>query len=235
MAKINRLDLMVAVYIFCITASEMMGSKTFTVLDTEFITLNATVAIFLIPIVFTINDVITEVYGKERTRSVIRSGLVIITLTLICTLFFTALPPSERFAPSEAAYDDIFGKSARIAAASLVAFAFAEFLDVFVYVNIRKRLGAKALWLRNNASNFAAQFFDTVIFMTLAFYDFGDGIGSNFDFLIGLIIPYWLLKCFMSVIETPFVYMGVAWLRSGIAAEQNAPAMPNPAPQISAD
>jgi len=32
-------------------------------------------------------------------------------------------------------------------------------------------------------------------------------------FLAGIIIPYWLLKCFMSAIVTPFVYLGVKWLR----------------------
>jgi uncharacterized PurR-regulated membrane protein YhhQ (DUF165 family) len=51
--------------------------------------------------------------------------------------------------------------------------------------------------------------------MTLAFYAFDRSLGSNFAFLTSLILPYWLLKCFMSVLETPFVYVGVKWLRGG--------------------
>ena len=96
---------------------------------------------------------------------------------------------------------------------SLIAFAFAECSDVFIFVKIRERLGAKALWFRNNLSNFIAQFFDTVIFMVLAFYSFSQPFANNAGFLFGLILPYWLLKCFMSAIETPFVYLGVGWLR----------------------
>jgi queuosine precursor transporter len=213
MLKIQKMDLLVSVYIFCIAVSELMGGKTFPLANVLGYQLNASVAIFVIPLLFTINDVITEVHGKERTRSVIRSGLLIIFLMLLVSLFFTQLPPSGRFMTSESAYDAIFGVSARIAAASLVAFALAEFLDVYVFTKVRKALGAKKLWLRNNVSNFTAQFIDTIVFMTLAFYSFNQGLGPNVSFLTSLILPYWLLKCCMSVIETPFVYLGVKWLR----------------------
>lgn len=115
---------------------------------------------------------------------------------------------------SNEAYTTIFGLSARISAASLIAFAIAEFTDVIVFVKIRQALGKKALWLRNNASNFVAQFVDTTVFMTLAFYAFNRDFNSNLVFLVSLIIPYWLLKCFMSIVETPLVYLGVRWLKT---------------------
>lgn len=215
--KIEKMDLLVAVYIFCICAAELMGSKTFSLVSfTIFdypVRLNPTVAIFLIPFIFTINDVITEVYGKERTRSIIRSGLFVIALILVSSLLFINLPPSRLFSGSEAAYDDVFGKSARIAFASLTAFALAEFMDVYVFTKIREKLGKGKLWLRNNASNFIAQFLDTIVFMSLAFYALDKSLAANIPNLATIIIPYWLLKCLMSVIETPFVYLGVKWLK----------------------
>ncbi len=75
-------------------------------------------------------------------------------------------------------------------------------------------MGKSKLWLRNNISNFIAQFVDTSVFMILAFYSLSSGVSENAIFLISLIIPYWLLKCFMSIIETPFVYLGIKWLKS---------------------
>jgi queuosine precursor transporter len=213
MFKIQKLDLLISLYIFCICAAEFMGAKTFPIATIGSLKLAASVAIFLVPLIFTINDVITEVYGKERTRSVIRSGLIVIFLILLFSIFGTLLPPSHRF-HDELAFDTIFGKSARIAFASLTAFALAEFLDVYLFARIRQKLGKSRLWLRTNASNFGAQFIDTIVFMSLAFYAFDQSFASNYAFLIGLIIPYWLLKCFMSVIETPFVYLGVKWLRT---------------------
>lgn len=214
MFKIQKFDLLVSLYIFCICVAELMGGKTFPLFKLGTYQLNASVAVFVLPIIFTINDIITEVFGKERTKSIIRSGLVVVFLILISSLLFTALPPSLRFLANEKAYDTIFGTSARIAAASLIAFTIAEFTDVFVFTKIRVRLGKKALWLRNNLSNFVSQFFDTAIFMTLAFYALDKGFGNNVAFLASIVIPYWLLKCAMSIIETPFVYLGKSWLAS---------------------
>ncbi len=211
--KVNRFDLLVSIYIFCICVAELMGAKTFPLLTLGSFKLSASVAIFVIPILFTINDVIVEVHGKERARSVIRSGLFVIFLLFLASLIFISLPPSGRFAGSEQAYDTVFGTSIRIMVSSLIAFTIAEFTDVFVFVWIRKKLGSQALWFRNNVSNFVAEFFDTVIFMTLAFSALDKSFGYNAVFLIGLILPYWLLKCFMSVIETPFVYWGIKWLK----------------------
>lgn len=213
MQQYQKFDLLVALYMFCIAVSELMGAKTFPVADFGFIKFNASVAIFTFPLLFTINDVITEVFGRERTRSVIRSGLVVVALIFLFALFATMLPPSARFLEKEAAYDAIFTSSARIAFASLLAFTISEFTDVFVFVKIRQALGKRALWLRNNASNFIAQFLDTFIFMTAAFYAFDKGLSDNASFIVSLAIPYWILKCAMSIIETPFVYAGVAWLK----------------------
>jgi uncharacterized integral membrane protein (TIGR00697 family) len=99
--------------------------------------------------------------------------------------------------------------------ASLIAFAIGEFSDVLIFYRIRQRLGKRNLWFRTNASNFLSQFLDTVIFMSLAFYAVNLPFAANFSFLLGLIVPYWLLKCFMSVIETPLVYVGVKLLKKG--------------------
>lgn len=206
------MDILISFYIAGIVVAELMGSKTFPLFSIKNFDLNASVAIFLMPALFTINDVITEVHGKERTRSIIRSGLLVIAFLIFFSIFATLLPTSSRFADTESSYDIIFRKSARISAASLTAFTTAEFLDVFIFVRIRKKFGKSKLWLRNNLSNFISQLVDTTVFMTLAFYGIKDGFNENLIFLIGLILPYWGLKCFMSIIETPFTYLGVKWL-----------------------
>lgn len=213
MVKINKFDFLVALYIFCISVAEMMGSKTFPLFRIGTYQLNASVAIFVIPLLFTVNDIIIEVHGKERAKSVVMSGLIMIFFIMVFSLLATSLPPSARFMTMENAYDKIFQASARISAASLTAFAVAEFLDIFIFSKLREMMKKKALWLRNNLSNFIAQFADTIIFMTLAFYAFDKTPQNNAVFLFSLILPYWLLKCGMSIIETPLVYIGVRWLK----------------------
>ena len=213
MKNVQKMDLLFAVYIFCIVTSEVMGIKTFSIINSSWLHLNASVAIIVFPIIFSINDIVTEVHGKERARSMMRSGFIVVALTFLFAAIATALPPSARFSGTEGAFDTVFKSSMRISAASLVAFAVAQLTDILVFVKIRQRLGKKALWLRNNASNFVAQLIDTTVFITLAFYSLSRPLGDNIGFLVGLIVPFWLLKCFMSVIETPFVYAGVKWLR----------------------
>jgi len=213
MIKIRKFDLIIALYIFGVMVAEIMGAKTFSLFDFSWLHLNASVAIFVLPLLFTLTDVVVEVYGKERARSMVMSGLVVVALLLLFSLLATHLPPSQRFAGTESAYDEIFGATARIAAASLAAFAVAELLDVAVFSKLRQKMHKKALWFRNNASNFVAQLVDSTVFIFLAFYSFGDSFDGNLTFLLGLIIPYWLLRCALSVVETPLVYLGVWWLK----------------------
>jgi uncharacterized integral membrane protein (TIGR00697 family) len=163
---------------------------------------------------FLINDIVNEVYGPERTRSIIRASLVVILLIFLYSLLVTALPPSSRFISSEKAYDQIFSLSARFSLASLVAFICSDFLDVYIFARMRKSLGKKGLWIRVNVSNFLSQFIDTITFMLLAFWALDQSFASNFTFIASLVIPYWIIKCIISIIETPIVYWGVTWLKA---------------------
>lgn len=215
MLKIRKWDLIVSIYIFCVVVAELMGGKTFGLVHIGKLNLSASVAIFLLPITFAINDIIVEVKGKARAQSLVRSSIIIIALIALFSLLAVSLPPTSRFAATEAAYDTIFKISIRFSIASLTAFALAEILDVSIFYRLRQRMGKKNLWLRTNFSNFISQFVDTTTFMILAFYALDKSIGQNLGFIFGLILPYWILKCVMSVIETPFVYLGVSWLRKG--------------------
>lgn len=213
MFKIDKFDLLVSLYIFCICVSELMGGKTFPILQIGAFHLNSSVSLFVIPLIFTINDVIIEVKGKERARSVVQSGLFVVILIFLYAALAVHLPPSIRSASQEKAYDTIFGQTMRISLASLTAFAVSDFLDVYIFAKIREKMHKKALWFRNNVSNFVSQLLDTAIFMTLAFYAFDQSLSSNFAFLVSLSLPYWLLRCSMSILETPLVYAGVKWLK----------------------
>jgi len=210
---INKFDFLLALYITCIAISELMGAKTFPIATIGTFHLSASVAIFVVPFIYCVNDTITEVFGRDRARSIVRSGLFMVFLLMVFSAFATWLPSTPRFARMSPAYNTVFGLSIRIAASSLVAFAVGEFTDVLIFARMRKRLGSKNLWLRTNLSNFIAQFLDTTLFMFLAFYALNVPFGANVVFLFGLILPYWLLKTFMSIIETPLVYLGVRWLK----------------------
>jgi uncharacterized integral membrane protein (TIGR00697 family) len=218
----NRFDVLVALYIFGVMVAQLMSAKTINLVNVGGLHLHASVAIFVMPLLFTLTDVVNEVYGPKRARRLVRLGLFAVVLQLASAVLFTALPPSERFVSSEGAYDSIFGTSIRFAFAALAAFTLSEFLDVVVYAKVREKLGKQGLWLRNNLSNFVSQFVDSAVFFVVAFYSFGLGIGTNVNFIVGLLIPYWLIRCALSVLETPLVYLGVRWLNPSQQSQEFA-------------
>jgi uncharacterized integral membrane protein (TIGR00697 family) len=215
MLKIRKIDLISSIYIFCIVAAELMGGKTFDIARIGNFNLSGSVAIFLLPITFAINDIIIEAKGKARAQSLVRSGIIVVFLLILYSFLAVSLPPTARFATTEATYDTIFRISIRFSFASLAAFATSEFLDVAIFARLRELLGRKNLWLRTNISNIISQFVDTSVFILLAFYTIDKPVAQNALFVFGLILPYWLLKCLMSIIETPLVYIGAKWLKKG--------------------
>jgi uncharacterized integral membrane protein (TIGR00697 family) len=220
MINIKKFDLVISLYVFGVLCAEIMGTKTFPLLHIGSFQLNSSVAVFLMPLLFILPDIIVEVYGRARAQSVVFSGLLAVTLLIFFSLLATHLPPSHHFEQSEAAYDRIFGYTARIAVASITAFGISELLDVLIFSKLRQAMNTRALWLRNIVSNVVSQFADSTIFLTLAFYSLQLSISTNVSFLFGLILPYWLLRCALTVLETPLVYAGVWWLKDNNDPEQ---------------
>ena len=89
MKKYQKMDLLHALYITAIVASELMGAKTFPL---GF--MSASVAIFVLPITFSINDIIFEVHGRERAMSFMHSVLQILFFLFAFTCLAVMLPPT---------------------------------------------------------------------------------------------------------------------------------------------
>lgn len=190
-----------------------MGAKTFPIFEIGSFKVSGSVGILLIPFIYSINDIFFDVYGQKRTKGLARSSLIIIAMLTVLSIIAVSLPSSSRFQPLSASYNAIFSQTIRISLASLTAFGLANFLDIAVFAKLKLRFYKQGLWFRNNLSNLISLFVDTVVFMTLAFYALDQSFNANFNFLMGLILPYWILKFIVSSFGTPLVYLGVKWLK----------------------
>ncbi|MCL2037856.1 queuosine precursor transporter [Candidatus Saccharibacteria bacterium] len=212
--KINHLDLIIALYIFGVIVAALMGMKVMPLGEIGWLKFNVSVAIILMPLMFTLTDAVNEIYGRQRARQMIYLGVIVQVLLVLFIWAALAMPHAARFEFMNDAYSQVFGISVRFALASITAFTVSGLLDVYVFSKMKKLFKGKYLWLRNNVSNFISMLFDTAIFLTIAHYGvFTQGFENNVVWLIGVIIPYWIAKCIMSVISTPLVYAGVAFLR----------------------
>lgn len=174
--------------------------------------IHVSVGILTVPIMFLVNDIISEVVGKSVAHKLINLALIVMLIVFVITAISVWLPPDpSRQYFSQEAYKNIFGVTLRMTIASIIAFILAQKHDVWSFNFWRKKTKGKWLWFRNNASNFASEFIDSTVFMFIAFY----GLTSKFNavYVFSLIIPYWIFKVLFSIIQTPFCYLGVKWLK----------------------
>ncbi len=166
------------------------------------------VAVFSFPIVFCMTDIIGEVYGKKMANNFVLAGVVSIVLFLLYSLISNVMPWAYEGLWVKDGYNQIFGLSARFSIASVVAFAIGQYQDIVSFFFLKKRIGEKLFWLRSNLSNLWSEFFDSAIFMFIAYLGI---LPVKTIFLI--IIPWWLYKIFMGFLYTPLSYLGIRLLR----------------------
>lgn len=202
-----KLMVLLSVFVGLLIGMNLLGGKIVSLLG-----ISVSVGIFMVPLTFLITDIVAEVYGKKTVQWFIYGGVIALLMTLVYIWIFVQLEPHTRYTFNEE-YKTIFGLSTRIIIASIVAFIISQLHDIFAFEYWKKKTHGKMLWLRNNLSTVVSQMLDTLIFMFIAFYQIAPKFTAAF--IISLAIPYYLFKVTFAVLDTPFVYLGVKWLKKG--------------------
>lgn len=201
----QKLQILLGLFVGAIVAANLLGTK----IANLWVAV-ASVGIFMYPITFLVTDVVEDVFGKEKVKGFVIAGFIAIILVMLLTVLSVMLPPASRYASNEA-FLEVFSPSIRIMIASLIAFLLAQYHDIWAFNFWKKKTKGRFLWLRNNLSTVVSQFIDTTVFMFIAFYMATPKY--TVDFIFALIVPYYLLKVFVAFCDTPFVYLGVWWLK----------------------
>jgi len=206
---LKKILIALAIYLASLFAANTLGLK----IAPFLFGLHVSVAVFSFPFVFLTTDVIGEVYGKRIAKLFVLCGFIATALFILYSFISIALPWAAAGEWVHASYDQVFGISVRIAIASLIAFAIAEYQDVLSFFFFKATIGSKYFWLRSNLSNLWSQLLDTVIFMVIAFY----GVYST-PALLRIIFTWWLFKVVMGFLYTPLSYLALRLLRDKPAA-----------------
>lgn len=161
----------------------------------------------LFPLAYIFGDVLTEVYGYARARRVIWTGFAMNLLMVLVFWFVGKLPPAMDWG-NQAAYDSILGVVPRIVLGSLTAYLFGEFINSYVLAKLKIKTQGKYFWLRAIGSTIAGEFFDTSIFLTIAFA----GI-LPWNLIWVLWISNYIFKIGTEVLLLPVTYHVVGWLK----------------------
>jgi queuosine precursor transporter len=203
MNKEQKYALLVGLFVTALICANLLGVKIITLLG-----ISVSVGIFMFPITFLVTDIVAEIFGKARTKQLVKIGALALIITFVFTWISVKLDPNPRYTYNTA-YELIFSGSLRMIFASLIAFLISQYHDIWAFHFWKDKTKGKYLWLRNNASTFVSQLLDSTIFMFIAFYKFAPQY--DFIFILKLIIPYWLIKVVFAAIDTPFCYWGVKW------------------------
>ncbi|MGD9600876.1 MAG: queuosine precursor transporter [Gammaproteobacteria bacterium] len=163
------------------------------------------------PISYIFGDVLTEVYGYAKARKVIWAGFGAMVFASLMSWLVINLPPNPAEPYNETlqpALEVVFGSTARIVAASVLAFWLGDFVNSYVLAKMKVWTEGRWLWTRTIGSTVVGQGVDSVIFYPLAFYGTWDTatlwkvVGFN-----------WLFKISIEVVMTPVTYAVVNALK----------------------
>ena len=155
------------------------------------------------PITFLITDIVSEMYGKKKANQLVKAGLFASVFSLGIIYVGSAVNATSWSPVTNETFDAVFGNSIIAVFASMLAYLFAQFIDVHIYHFWKKKTKGKHLWLRNNFSTFTSQFVDTLVILSLL-CTFGPIDKSRF---LGLLISGFIFKVIVAALDTPLLYL----------------------------
>jgi hypothetical protein len=197
-----------AIFIASLVTCNLIANK-FVTVDLGFKVFIVSAGILPYPLTFLVTDLISELYGQKKANLVVFSGFIASMFVLLFLWLggqFNAIPSSI---VNDDIYNSVFQNAWRIIAASMIAYLFAQFIDVRIFHFWKRLTNGKHLWLRNNGSTIASQLVDTTLVIMILFV----GVWES-DQIISAIIDGWLFKMLMAAIDTPIIY-GIIHLLKG--------------------
>lgn len=206
--KDNFYMILSGIFIASLVTCNLIANK-FVTVDLGFKVFIVSAGILPYPLTFLVTDLISELYGQRKANLVVFSGFIasiFVLLFLWLGAQFEAIPSSI---VNDDTYNSVFQNAWRLIAASMIAYLFAQFIDVRIFHFWKRLTNGKHLWLRNNGSTIASQLVDTTLVICILFIGVWDT-----EQIQSAIIDGWIFKMMMAFVDTPIIY-GVIHLLKG--------------------
>ena len=202
--------ILTGIFISSLVTCNLIANK-FVTVDLGFKVFIVSAGILPYPLTFLVTDLISELYGQKKANLVVLSGF----FASMFVLFFLWLGAQFEAIPgsivNDGTYNSVFQNAWRLIAASMVAYLFAQFIDVRIFHFWKRLTNGKHLWLRNNGSTIASQLVDTTLVICILFV----GVWEPGQ-IKSAIIDGWLFKMLMAFIDTPIIYGAIYLLKGKI-------------------
>ena len=188
--------------IFCasIIVSNILATKT---LEFEFIALPCSILTF--PVLFIVNDILSEIYGYKMTRDVIYLGFIINIIAIALYHLAMAFPSSSPNAPSFAM---LLSTTPRLFIAGLISYMLGNILNSKVLVKLKERYNDQ-LFVRCILSTAIGETVDSIIFISISFV----GVLPN-DLILTMICCQIVFKVLYELLAYPVTRKVIMHIRT---------------------
>lgn len=204
---------LVAVFVSCLLLGDVIGGKTIT---TPMSLGPISVGIIPFPVTFLLTDVVNDFYGRRGARFLTFVGLGMAILAWAVLQLATVLPVHDSTYFTQAEFTKIFGGSAQLFVASMIAYVIGQLLDIQVFQFWKALTESKHLWLRATGSTLLSQIIDTVT-INVVFWSWTAAsdptsflgrmsAGDKWSWIFAKIGREYVIKLLVAVLLTPAVY-----------------------------
>ena len=199
-----------ALFVASLVASNLIFQKFFYWDFFGLYTFEISVGILPYPITFLITDIISEVYGKRKANQIVTIGIFASFFSMLI-VFVSGIVHATNWSPvSDTLFNKVFGATAIAVLASMLAYLFAQYIDIQLFHFWKRLTKGKHLWLRNNFSTFLSQFVDTFTVLILL-CSFGK---IEWKLFSSLLLSGFLFKVLIAALDTPLLYLAVYAFRN---------------------
>lgn len=189
------------IFVSCILISNILATKIISIFG-----ISMTSGVLVFPISYVLGDVMTEIYGYEKTKKVIIYGFI--SNLLMVVVFYLAMKlPYPDYWQNQDAFITILSNTPRVLLASFIGYLLGGLSNAFIMEYIKNNSKIKFLWFRTILSTIVGEALDTTIFLTISFI----GTMSGFN-LISMIIYQSIFKIMYEVVLTPVLYKIIAFV-----------------------
>lgn len=209
------LDILMVIYVLAYVLSNIASSAK--IIDWGFslgsIRLAFDGGTILFPISYIIGDVLTEVYGYQRSRRIIWIGFGGLIFSALVFWFVQILPGEATWQASvgDETYNQVLGgmSSGSIIIASLIGYLAGSFSNAITMAVLKVLTKGKFLWVRTIGSTIIGQAFDTFTFILVAV-----ALGVfPLSLFWSLTITNYIFKVVVEALVTPITYFVVNRLK----------------------
>ncbi len=151
--------------------------------------------------IFIAMNLIIQKYGTESIKKIVISTIIASIISVLIITVFTLFNSSFINIDTNISFNILFASNIRIFIASIITFIISIYINTTIYRKLR--MDNNKIFVNNTVAMLITQFFDTIIFIVIAF-----GGTLNLKVIINSIAIRIIIKYITGIIGTIVIYRG---------------------------